>query len=124
MNFVWLDLWCLMPRSTVLQLYRSVKRYWWRKSEYLDKSTDQSQATDKLYHIMLYRVHLAMKGVRTHISVSLYHQLCAEGFMFYLSYLCLFVDSGVQHTLYCVFGVKRCHFYIIDINLNTDNESY
>ena len=61
-------LWCLMPLSTICRLHLYIMAVNFigggnRSSQ--SKTTDLPQIID-IYHIMLYRVHLAMSWIRTH----------------------------------------------------------
>jgi hypothetical protein len=56
--------WCLMPLSTIFQLYRGDQFYWWRKQDDPEKTTAPSQVTDKLLSHNV--VHLPLIEIRTH----------------------------------------------------------
>ena len=44
--------------NTILVISCTVVIFWWKKPEYPEKRPELPQVTDKLYLVMLYRVHL------------------------------------------------------------------
>ena len=73
MDWGWgrVGLWCLslaLP-LIIFQLISWWSVFWWRKLECPEKTTNLPKVICKLYHIMLYRVHLAWVGFELTTSV-------------------------------------------------------
>jgi hypothetical protein len=136
-TFIGLGLWCLTPLSTIFQIYHDSQFLLVEETgvhRLSGETTDLSQVTDKLYHIMWYRVHIAWTEFElTMLVVCLYrsfiyrslrgrgvwaHNTCLTPPLIFIevtalidfTYICTFIDMTV-----CIDLLYTCTYIYISL---------
>ena len=112
----------------MFKLYRGGKFYWRRILDYPAKTTNLSQITDKLYHIMLYGVHLTTDGIRTHNAIGDYSSFRSTWvhsvvlwdsrrsiFRFLCSVLCIIICHFVFSFSHCIVCSSSIYGFVLTL---------
>ena len=110
---------CLTPLSILFQLFRGGQFYWWRKSEYHEKTIGLPYVADKLYHIKCIEYTSPERGFQLTTLVVLctdcttscksnYHTITA------VTALCIWFGISIENGFYQwdqLFRSFGCYFF-------------
>jgi hypothetical protein len=97
-----LGLWCLMPLSTIFQIYCGGHFFFGGVNQSTQRNHRPVASHWQLWHIMLYRVHLIMNWVRTHKFSGDKHRYCETCINHIAVFIKFNILSQYEH-LYCIF---------------------
>ena len=97
-----------------ISVLRGSQFYWWRKAEYMDKTTDLPQVTDKLYHLLLYQVQFTTGGCQSNynkIMTTMAHP--AQHPLFQNTNVLVYCNKIYVYALILLFGKTGILFFIL-----------